>query len=109
MFSRDRRDREARTPNRDKNSIAPQQPPDPRINEHFVPKDGIDKEVIAANICRYLKNNALIRPGSYETSEVIFCELMLIVMQNPKIRQVQRGYFITSYRNLKTVTCLFSF
>jgi hypothetical protein len=109
MFSRDRRDREARMPNRDKNSMAPQQPPDPCMNEYFVPEDGIDREVIAADICRYLGNDALVRPGSYEASEVMFCELMLIVMQNPETRQVQRGYFITSYRNLTTVTCLFSF
>jgi len=58
-----------------------------RTNEYFVPKDGIDREVITADICRYLGNDALVRPGNYE---------------NPTTRQVQTGYFITAYRNLTT-------
>lgn len=58
-----------------------------RTNEYFVPKDGIDREVITADICRYLGNDALVRPGTYE---------------NPATRQVQQGYFITAYRNLTT-------
>jgi hypothetical protein len=37
-----------------------------RTNEYFVPKDGIDREVITADICRYLGNDALVRPGTYE-------------------------------------------
>ncbi|OWP03086.1 hypothetical protein B2J93_6403 [Marssonina coronariae] len=56
-----------------------------RTNEYFVPKDGIDREVITADICRYLGNDALVRPGNYE---------------NPATRQPQAGYFITAYRNL---------
>jgi hypothetical protein len=78
------------------------------MNEFFVPEDGIDLEVITADICRYLGNEALVRPGNYEASEVMFCEFMLMVTQNPVTRQVQRGYFIHSYRNLTTVTCLFT-
>ncbi|KAF4632792.1 hypothetical protein G7Y89_g5333 [Cudoniella acicularis] len=58
-----------------------------RTNEYFVPKDGIDREVITADICRYLGNDALVRPGSYE---------------NPGTRQIQQGYYITAYRNLTT-------
>lgn len=37
-----------------------------RTNEYFVPHDGIDREVITADICRYLGNDALVRPGTYE-------------------------------------------
>lgn len=37
-----------------------------RPNEYFVPKDGIDREVITADICRYLGNEALVLPGRYE-------------------------------------------
>lgn len=37
-----------------------------RQNEYFVPRDGIDREVISADITRYLGNNALVRPGHYE-------------------------------------------
>lgn len=39
-----------------------------RQNEYFVPRDGIDREVISADICRYLGNDALVRPGQYEVS-----------------------------------------
>lgn len=36
-----------------------------RANEYFVPGDGIDREVITADICRYLGNDALVRRGTY--------------------------------------------
>ncbi|OLN86132.1 hypothetical protein CCHL11_05227 [Colletotrichum chlorophyti] len=58
-----------------------------RSNEYFVPRDGIDREVITADICRYLGNDALVRPGHYE---------------NPQTGQVVQGYYITAYRNLTT-------
>ncbi|ODA78542.1 hypothetical protein RJ55_05923 [Drechmeria coniospora] len=61
--------------------------PTSRQNEYFVPRDGIDREVISADICRYLGNNALVRPGHYE---------------NPQTNQVVQGYYITAYRNLTT-------
>lgn len=38
----------------------------PRQNVYFVPRDGIDREVITADICRYLGNDALVRPGTYQ-------------------------------------------
>ncbi|KAI1820087.1 hypothetical protein F4861DRAFT_533969 [Xylaria intraflava] len=60
-------------------------PPQTRQNEYFVPRDGIDREVITADICRYLGNDALVRPGTYE---------------NPENGQVIQGYFINAYRNL---------
>lgn len=34
--------------------------------EYFVPKDGIDREVMTADICYHLGNDALVRPGNYE-------------------------------------------
>lgn len=37
----------------------------PRQNVYFVPRDGIDREVITADICRYLGRDALVRPGTY--------------------------------------------
>lgn len=58
-----------------------------RQNEYFVPRDGIDREVISADICRYLGNDALVRPGHYE---------------NPQTGQGVQGYYITAYRNLTT-------
>ncbi|KAI0174098.1 hypothetical protein BJ166DRAFT_586930 [Pestalotiopsis sp. NC0098] len=66
------------------------QPPPPasnRQNEYFVPRDGIDREVITADVCRYLGNDALVRPGVYES---------------PQTGQVVQGYYITAYRNLTT-------
>ncbi|RCI13942.1 hypothetical protein L249_8184 [Ophiocordyceps polyrhachis-furcata BCC 54312] len=58
-----------------------------RQNEYFVPRDGIDREVISADICRYLGNDALVRPGQYD---------------NPQNGQTVHGYYITAYRNLTT-------
>ena len=37
-----------------------------RMNEYFLPRDGIDREVITADISRYLGNDATLRPGIYE-------------------------------------------
>jgi len=43
-----------------------------RTNEYFIPKEGIDRSVLFADICLYLGNDALVRPGSYEvTSNVL--------------------------------------
>lgn len=50
----------------------------PRQNEYFVPRDGIDREVITADICRYLGNDALVRPGTYEV-----CPLLCILATWP--------------------------
>lgn len=51
----------------------------PRLNEYFIDKSGISREVIQADICRYLGNDALVRPGEHEG---------------------RQGYFIRAYRNL---------
>ncbi|KAJ5689169.1 hypothetical protein N7462_003561 [Penicillium macrosclerotiorum] len=50
-----------------------------RQNEYFIPGDGISREVIQADICRYLGNDALVRPGSHGG---------------------RPGFFIRAYRNL---------
>ena len=42
-----------------------------RMNEYFVPKSGIDREVISADICRYLGNDAMVRPGAYEVYSIL--------------------------------------
>ncbi|KAI1361216.1 hypothetical protein F5Y08DRAFT_330982 [Xylaria arbuscula] len=72
----------ARRPPASGGNVLPQQT---RQNEYFVPRDGIDREVITADICRYLGNDALVRPGNYE---------------NPETGQMIQGYFINAYRNL---------
>ncbi|KAI9812284.1 MAG: hypothetical protein M1827_004733 [Pycnora praestabilis] len=50
-----------------------------RTNQYFVPGEGIHREVIQADICRYLGNDALVRPHHH---------------------QGQTGFLITAYRNL---------
>ncbi|KAI9795836.1 MAG: hypothetical protein M1833_006785 [Piccolia ochrophora] len=51
----------------------------PRQNRYFLPGEGIRREVITADICRYLGNDALVKPGQYEGRE---------------------GYWVTAYRAL---------
>lgn len=56
-----------------------------RQKVYFIPRDGIDRDVITANICHYLGKDALVRPGTY---------------QDPITCQVTQGYHITARRNL---------
>ncbi|KAF5600434.1 hypothetical protein FPANT_2390, partial [Fusarium pseudoanthophilum] len=65
-----------------------------RQNEYFVPREGIDREVISADICRYLGNDALVRPGHYE---------------HPETGQAIQGYYITAYKKLTTFTAIANF
>lgn len=67
---RERERGEQREKHRERESEGRRQPPPSSIRSHeyFVPRDGIDREVITADICRYLGNDALVRPGSYEVS-----------------------------------------
>ena len=90
-----------------------------RQNEYFVPRDGIDREVITADICRYLGNDALVRPGTYEVglpSQPSPCPPVtpsprreapppgyLSIIQQADGRAIQ-GYYITAYRNLTSVS-----
>ncbi len=37
-----------------------------RQNEYFLPRDGIEREVISTDIYRYLGNDAVLRIGTYE-------------------------------------------
>ncbi|KAI0536059.1 von Willebrand factor type A domain-containing protein [Xylaria digitata] len=69
------------------NHTLPARAPAYRSNEYFVPRDGIDREVITADIQRYLGPGASIKPGTYI---------------NPNTEQAIQGYFIIAYRNLTT-------
>jgi hypothetical protein len=57
--------------------------PAERQNEYFIPGDGIMREVIHADICYYVGDDALVRPGNY---------------------QGRQGYFLRAYRNLTSVS-----
>lgn len=50
-----------------------------RQNQYFLPGEGIRREVITADICRYLGNDALVKPGRYEGRD---------------------GFWVTAYRAL---------
>lgn len=58
-----------------------------RQNEYFIPYDGIDGEVLAAELPLYLGNDATQRPGAYEDEQT---------------GRLIQGYYITAYRNLTT-------
>ncbi|KAH9895363.1 von Willebrand factor type A domain-containing protein [Xylariomycetidae sp. FL2044] len=58
-----------------------------RANEYFLPRDGIDRVVITADIQRWLGPDALVRTGTWV---------------NPSTGQEVQGYYIEAYRNLTT-------
>ncbi|MBE3044035.1 hypothetical protein IMZ48_15985 [Candidatus Bathyarchaeota archaeon] len=92
------------------------QAPNSRQNEYFIPRDGIDREVITSDICRYLGNDALVRPGTYEVfhhwtpplsfplGAAVSHQANSYSEQDPETRHSISGYFITAYRNLTTVS-----
>lgn len=55
-----------------------------RQNEYFIPGDGITREVIQADICRYLGNDALVRPGNHSVRRPVlffiffFCDSSIL-------------------------------
>jgi hypothetical protein len=57
--------------------------PAERQNVYFIPEDGIIREVIQADICVYLGNDALVKPG---------------------IHQGRQGYFFRAYMKLTSVS-----
>ncbi|KFY09667.1 hypothetical protein V492_05396 [Pseudogymnoascus sp. VKM F-4246] len=57
-----------------------------RLATYFVPATGIDREVITTDICRYLGNDALVKPGTHKNAK----------------GEAISGYFITAYRALTT-------
>jgi hypothetical protein len=58
-----------------------------RQNEYFVPREGIDREVIAADICRYLGNDAFVRPGQYEVRNSKHIPASTTIETNPASRK----------------------
>lgn len=60
-----------------------------RQNEYFIPGDGISREVIQADICRYLGNDALVRPGNHGV-RLPSCPFETPVFTNP--HRVAKGF-----------------
>lgn len=75
-----------------------------RLATYFVPATGIDREVITADISRYLGNDALVAPGKHKVTypAVGFVIKYTNSVQNQKGEPIS-GYFITAYRALTTV------
>ena len=46
--------------------------PRPNYNEYFLPGDGIDREVIQSEICRYLGQDATCKPGTHHDVWTVF-------------------------------------
>lgn len=62
MSRRDDRDRASRSQPQASYSSAG------RTGQFVIDAEGIDREVITADICRYLGNDALVKPGDVEVS-----------------------------------------
>lgn len=79
-----------------------------RQNEYFILGDGISREVIQADICRYLGNDALVRPGNHNVSLLSCSTSMTVILRDSLLTDEQgsQGFFIRAYRNLTSVSCL---
>lgn len=64
-----------------------------RQNEYFISGDGISREVIQADICRYLGNDALVRPGNHNVRvfSTLICSLSPRTFQLTNINRVARA------------------
>ncbi|KFZ03881.1 hypothetical protein V502_10584 [Pseudogymnoascus sp. VKM F-4520 (FW-2644)] len=74
-----------------------------RLATYFVPATGIDREVITTDICRYLGNDALVKPGQHKVTHPAADGFINHTdsSQNSKGEPIS-GYFITAYRALTT-------
>jgi hypothetical protein len=75
-----------------------------RQNEYFLRGDGISREVIQVEVCRYLGGDALVRPGNHNVCKppISFAfVLALFCLTLPD--QGRQGFFIRAYRNLTSV------
>lgn len=75
------------------------------MNQWFIPGEGIAREVITADIQRYLGPDALVRPGTgtgeYEVRHSV--PRGIDAQRSNKLRQGRPGYWITAYRTLTSV------
>lgn len=60
-----------------------------RQNEYFIPGEGISREVIQADICRYLGNDALVRPGNHNVRLSTSVNMMTRTILLTKTRAAQ--------------------
>jgi hypothetical protein len=92
VVTRDHRDSRARP-----EEISPRPAP---TNDYFLPGEDISRDVITADICRYLGADALVRPYRHQDVSIpnSFDPAML------SLKQGRSGYLITAYRALTSVS-----
>jgi hypothetical protein len=61
-----------------------------RTNEYFIPRDGIDREIITADLCRYLGNDALVRTGNYEVYLQQLANFVILLILRFRIHKPER-------------------
>jgi len=76
-----------------------------RANQWFVPGDGIAREVITADIQRYLGPDALVRPGPGTGEFEVGAPFTRTANRGGILTKTQgrSGYWITAYRTLTSV------
>jgi hypothetical protein len=52
----------------------------PRLHEYWIEGAGISREVIQADICRYLGNDALVRPGHHQVRPPSCCLISTCIL-----------------------------
>jgi hypothetical protein len=93
VVARDPRDARSRA-----EEIAPRQGP---TNDYFLPGEDISREVITADICRYLGPDALVRPYRHQDVSKPPNSFDLALLS---LKQGRSGYLITAYRALTSVS-----
>jgi hypothetical protein len=73
--------------------------PSNKYNDYFVPGTGIDREVIQHEICRYLGNDATVRP--FTNKDV--CQRVNKDETNTNRAQGRQGFVVRAYRALTSV------
>ena len=58
--------------------------PRPDYNEYFLPGDGIDREVIQSEICRYLGQDATCKPGAHSDVRLVIPIHNWIILTLPR-------------------------
>ncbi|RSL92276.1 hypothetical protein CDV31_015232 [Fusarium ambrosium] len=67
-----------------------------RRNEYFVPRDDIDQEVIATDICHHLGKDAIVRPGQYMSNTAILRRISRVThTARPKLLGVPTVFLST--------------
>lgn len=68
-----------------------------RTGQFVIDAEGIDREVITADICRYLGNDALVKPGDVEVSRVE-------IFANAEMSRRTNGFVRTRERNKSSLS-----